>query len=278
MGINLESVLLLHELAKKGLLAKGRVLELGLQDMFIPSEKLSKLLNTERSITSSSELFSFFGFENHLSIDGHKTANCYPLDLNYEIDSEILTKLKSELVTNFGTSEHIFNQMNVFRNIHNFCTKEGVMIHAVPILGNAQHGYFNYQPRMFFEMAAANNYGILAMYLAPNYWPTLIPYSRQNLYKNRFKDVMLLVAFKKTNDEPFAIPFDGLFGNEAKVYGYSTESTFGSDLSNQFESFLVSGSWSNLNSTRFEVFSKRTKSVLTRFGIRTRFRRLFQKS
>ena len=277
MGINLESVQLLHELAKKGLIKKGRVLELGLQDMFIPREKISKLLNTERSITSPSELFSFLGFKDHLSIDGYKTPNCYPLDLNHEIDSQILTELKSELVTNFGTSEHIFNQLSVFRNIHDLCAKEGVMIHAVPILGNVQHGYFNYQPRMFFEMAAANKYEILAMYLAPDYWPNLIPYSRQNLYKNRFKDVMLLVAFKKNSDEPFAIPFDGLFGNEARVYGYSTESTFGSGFSDQFESFLVSGSWSNLNSTHFEVFSKRAKSILTRFGIRTRLRRLFQK-
>jgi hypothetical protein len=277
MGINLESVQLLQELAKNGLLAKGRVLELGLQDMFIPREKISKLLNTEESVTCPSELFNYFGYEDHRSIDGHKAPKCYPLDLNHKIDSKMLVELKSELVTNFGTSEHIFNQMSVFSNIHDFCAKDGVMLHAVPILGNVQHGYFNYQPRMFFEMAIANRYEILATYLASDYWPSLIPYSRQNLYKNRFRDVMLLIAFKKVNDESFKVPFDGLFGSEAEVYGYSTETGHSSDLSDQFKSFLVSGNWRNLNSTRFEVFAKRAKSNLKRFGIRTRLRKLFQK-
>lgn len=277
MGINLESVKLLDELAKRGLLIKGRVLELGRQDMLIPEEKIQTYLNTELSITSPSDLFNFLGYKQHLSIDGHQEPFCYPLDLNHEIDSEIIAELKSELVTNFGTSEHVFNQMNVFRSIHEFCVKEGVMIHVVPILGNVQHGYFNYQPRMFFDLAIANNYEVLSTYLASDYWPNLIPYSRKNLYKNRFRDAMFLVAFRKVADEPFKIPFDGLFENEAKVFGYSTEDTHGSDFSKQFESFLVSGNWSNLNNTRFEVFRKRAISLITRFGIRTRLRKLFNK-
>jgi hypothetical protein len=168
--------------------------------------------------------------------------------------------------------------MNVFRNIHEFCLEQGAMIHAVPIMGNVQHGYFNYQPRMFFELASANNYEILAMYLAPDYKPILIPYSRENLYKNRFKDLMLLVAFRKVNSEPFKIPFDGLFGSEAKVYGYSTNFSFDPSLSKQFESFLVSGSWNNLNSTQFEVLQKRLIGRITRLGIRTRIRRFINKS
>ena len=70
MGINLEHVELLSELAREGKLRGGKVLELGLQDMLIPNEKLSKALKTELSILEPSDLYSFFGFKNHKSIDG----------------------------------------------------------------------------------------------------------------------------------------------------------------------------------------------------------------
>jgi hypothetical protein len=278
MGINLEHVELLSELAREGKLRGGKVLELGLQDMFIPNEKLSKVLNTELSILKPSDLFSFFGYEDHKSIDGQtKNPTCYPLDLNNIVDSKVVAELKSDLVTNFGTSEHVFNQMNVFRNIHEFCAKDGVMIHCVTTLGNVQHGYFNYQPRMFYELALANNYEILAMYITSDYRPILIPYSQRNLYKNRFKDVLFLVVFRKASDASFVVPFDGMFGNQARVFGYSEGTSHTEDFSKQFESFLVSGDWINLNNSRQEVFLKRTKSQLSRFGVRTRFKEFFNR-
>src|SRR5256885_7367791 len=37
-----------------------------------------------------------------------------------------------DFVTNHGTSEHVLNQYNCFKVMHDFCRAGGLMIHAVP--------------------------------------------------------------------------------------------------------------------------------------------------
>jgi len=272
MGINLEAVELLLELESKKFLKKGKCLELGRQDMFIPPSKLKILLATDKSVSTPFELYKHLGFESHSSIDGFEAENRHVIDLNKEISIQELLEHRAELVTNFGTTEHVFNQHSVFNNIHNLCSVGGVMVHSVPIAGNIQHGYYNYQPRMFQEMALINEYEILSFYIAADYWPTLIPYSKENLFRNRFRDLMLLVAFRKNTESPFESPFDGFFKEQAETYGYQAAASDSSTFSEQFDSFLVSGNWQNLNRTRLEVFMLRLNSKLKFFGFRTRFR------
>lgn len=277
MGINLEAVEFLLELDRKNLLKKGKCLELGRQDMFIPPSKLKILLDSEKTISSASELYKHLGFESHSSIDGFEAENCHVIDLNKDISIKEELELKADLVTNFGTTEHIFNQYSAFKNIHNLCSVGGVIVHSVPIAGNVQHGYYNYQPRMFQEMALINEYEILSLYIAADYWPALIPYSKENLFKNRYKDLMLLVAFRKNTESPFQLPFDGFFKEQAQTYGYQAATLENSTFSGQFDSFLISGNWQNLNRTRLEVFMLRLNQKLKFFGFRTRFRNLYKK-
>lgn len=66
-----------------------------------------------------------------------------------------------DLVLNFGTTEHVLNQTNSFRVIHDASCAGGVIWHQVPAAGYLNHGYFTYTGRFFFELAAANNYDIV---------------------------------------------------------------------------------------------------------------------
>jgi len=66
-----------------------------------------------------------------------------------------------DLILNFGTTEHIFNQYNAFKLIHDSCAPGGIMWHDVPMSGYFDHGYFNYQPMFFRNLAAANGYEII---------------------------------------------------------------------------------------------------------------------
>jgi hypothetical protein len=66
-----------------------------------------------------------------------------------------------DLVMNCGTTEHVLNQLNAFRLIHDACKVGGVMYHGVPMAGDYNHGFINYHPRFFRDLASANYYEVL---------------------------------------------------------------------------------------------------------------------
>ncbi len=63
-----------------------------------------------------------------------------------------------DLVVNFGTTEHLMNQFNAFKVIHEACRPGGYMFHQLPSTGYINHGYFCYNALMFKELAEANGY------------------------------------------------------------------------------------------------------------------------
>jgi hypothetical protein len=70
------------------------------------------------------------------------------------------------LVLNFGTTEHILNQMNCFRAIHEATEVGGIMVHQLPAQGHVDHGYFGYTGRFFFDLAGYNAYHVLDAWLS----------------------------------------------------------------------------------------------------------------
>jgi hypothetical protein len=70
-----------------------------------------------------------------------------------------------DCVFNFGTTEHVFNQYNAFKVIHDATRVGGIMFHQVPCVGYINHGYWIYSPRTFLELAAANDYDVEAFWI-----------------------------------------------------------------------------------------------------------------
>jgi SAM-dependent methyltransferase len=68
-----------------------------------------------------------------------------------------------DLITNGGTTEHIANQDNTFRVIHDLCRPGGLMIHEVPCQGMMTHGLINYTPKFFGALARENGYEIVRL-------------------------------------------------------------------------------------------------------------------
>lgn len=66
-----------------------------------------------------------------------------------------------DLVINFGTTEHILNQMNSFRAIHEAAAAGGHIYHQLPAVGFVDHGYYCYTGRFFFDLAGYNGYDIV---------------------------------------------------------------------------------------------------------------------
>jgi hypothetical protein len=83
-----------------------------------------------------------------------------------------------DTVINYGTSEHIINQMNVFATMHAATKAGGYMMHSVPGTGFLNHGYFIYTGRFFFDLAGHNQYEVVDM------WYDYPPNSAENLYES----------------------------------------------------------------------------------------------
>jgi hypothetical protein len=146
------------------------------------------------------------------AIDLHGTDSARPWDLNtFKVSWE------NEVVINNGTAEHIFNVAQVFRTMHDACKVGGLMIHDAPFTGWVDHGFYCLQPTLFYDLARVNNYELLSVWVcnvaAKSHW---IIECREGVHELAKAGTlpdngMLLVAFRKTVDSPFAIPMQGVY-------------------------------------------------------------------
>jgi len=83
-------------------------------------------------------------------------SDCVPLNLKGHFD----------LVTNVGTTEHVFNQANCFAVMHDLTSVGGIMAHSVPFAGYENHGLFKYTMKFFTRIAKANDYECLDAWIS----------------------------------------------------------------------------------------------------------------
>jgi hypothetical protein len=96
------------------------------------------------------------------AIDFYGTGPALKLDLNDPIDLQ----RQFDVVMNLGTLEHVFNVAQAFKTIHNHTLPGGFMIHGLPFSGWIDHGFYSYNPTFYWDLASANDYGVLAMLYA----------------------------------------------------------------------------------------------------------------
>jgi hypothetical protein len=107
------------------------------------------------------QFWSWLGLH-YAAIDIDGSPGSIPLDLNYD-DVPSNFKGKYEVVTNYGTTEHVANQLNAFKVIHDLTKPGGIMIHSVPAQGMFNHGLVNYNPKFFWMLSRSNGYKWLHM-------------------------------------------------------------------------------------------------------------------
>src|SRR5215470_14958750 len=136
------------------------------------------------------------------------------MDLNFD-EVPAAQKGKYGLVTNHGTSEHIMNQYNVFKAMHEFARPGGVFVHAVPFTVHLEYGFFNYQPNFFEALARYNSYETLGIWVGPDWqlasfvpWdPMLLDFLTLNAKTTH----LLVVAQRKMYDKEFCVPFQEIY-------------------------------------------------------------------
>ena len=101
----------------------------------------------------------------YLSYDVTEAPYSRVFDLNFH-DVPDEDRHTAMIVTNIGTTEHIANQLNAFRIVHDLLKIGGVAIHSVPFTGMLNHGLINYHPKFFVSLIVNNRYRLRAAQLA----------------------------------------------------------------------------------------------------------------
>src|SRR5262249_53757665 len=102
---------------------------------------------------SSRPFWLSLGFE-YIAID-LAGEDVLKLDLNHALVPPELRD-SQDIVLNAGTTEHVANQDNAFRLIHDLTKPNGIMIHDVPCQGNLTHGLVNYTLKFFWHLCREN--------------------------------------------------------------------------------------------------------------------------
>lgn len=158
------------------------------------------------------------GFKEYMSLDVNDAEFNVKCDLNEPVD---LGK-RASLVTNIGTSEHIFDQGSVFKNMHDLCKPDGIMFFHLPFTPWLNHGFFNYNPILFPALAHANKYYMMSLKIGDREGNVIdIPYHEivmergqhllEKVAKEAPKPLFVYCALRKRNDEPFKKPFQGRY-------------------------------------------------------------------
>lgn len=142
---------------------------------------------TDRGVVAK-EIYSSWGVR-HVSIDLSGEDGALKINLDKPVPRAMMKAF--DVVTNYGTIEHVNNQFQVFKNMHDMTRNMGIMIHSLPPPGNwPNHGRYYYPQEFINELAASCNYEIIKL-TVQNCFSDFRYGSDKNL---------IMVAFKKTQE------------------------------------------------------------------------------
>jgi SAM-dependent methyltransferase len=111
------------------------------------------------------DFYRALGFRDYLAIDVNTKYGSVVMDLNRDLAGELDFRQTFDLVTNLGTGEHVFDQRRVLENVHNLTAPGGVMVHVMPFVNWLNHGFYNFHPVLYTDLASANGYRIHELWL-----------------------------------------------------------------------------------------------------------------
>ena len=105
---------------------------------------------------TAQEFYWGLGAKQYVSMDinGRGTRK---VDLNFPL----LAAERFDLVTDFGTGEHIFDQGRLWRNRHELTQIGGIMALVVPTQGYRSHGFYRFNSELIDAISTANSYEVL---------------------------------------------------------------------------------------------------------------------
>lgn len=157
MGVTTQNIKLIERVLKTQTIKS--VCELGAQYDYRDE-------HIRRSGSNASFTYPYFAdyWKNHamkyicIDLNGENDA------LEWDLAEPVKTNLQFDLVTDFGTCEHISDIYQCFLNIHNLTKVGGTIIHINPKSDNwPVHGYHFFSIKYWNDFAKAADYEVLAI-------------------------------------------------------------------------------------------------------------------
>jgi hypothetical protein len=150
------------------------------------------------------------------AIDLHGSATAFRHDLN----GPVSLPERYACTINNGTAEHIFNIGQFFKTVHECTAPSGLMLHDAPFTGWVNHGFYTLQPTLYMDLAVANGYEPVAMFLMDWHAHRVEPLPDRRAILDMVKtagtqgSANLFMALRKPIEErPFVMPFQGYYAD-----------------------------------------------------------------
>lgn len=226
MGTSIDDVYFARSLAEQGLIPKDAFLiDLGAQEFnggidifklhdmmaqFLAEENFDKLsIRDFTKLRFSSQIFQLLGFK-YLALDVYESESSIVFDLNHDaVPGEL--QGAGHLVQNFGTTEHVFNQANCFKVIHDMTSPDGgIMWHNLPMSDFFYHGFFKYDIKFFDRLLIANKYELVHLRIDQAAGSMAVPdiLFEKGLPPTEAKDTGVNILLRRTSPAPFKFPLD----------------------------------------------------------------------
>jgi SAM-dependent methyltransferase len=116
--------------------------------------------------TACREYYEEAGVELYLAFDLSGRNGSFKVDLCK--DHGFMAQF--DIVTNYGTIEHVNEQYPAFKNVHDLCKEGGIMLHAFPAVGQwPGHGRYYYSLAFAYELARRAKYHVVSVVQSPCY-------------------------------------------------------------------------------------------------------------
>lgn len=169
MAYSSASIRVFANWAREGLLPRcaARIVEIGSQMIAdgTEPEAVAELVRVYRPDFSgeglqvsryANEMWKAAGLD-YVSLDITEAPDSRVFDLNLSgVPAADLAS--ADIVTNIGTTEHLINQHNAFKVIHDLTKVGGVALHQVPFAGMLNHCLVTYHPKFFYSLVVNNRY------------------------------------------------------------------------------------------------------------------------
>lgn len=157
----------------------------------------------------------FLDFNDVTAIDLNGTPAALKLDLNCPVALD----RKYDVLINGGTAEHIFNVYQFFKTCHDLTRPGGLMLHTMPFRGALEHGFYNFNPTFYWDLASANGYTVLMLVYAELKPPKLVQLTeREQVFDMERQGLLgqsanLYAVFRKSDlESEFRTPMQGIYG------------------------------------------------------------------
>lgn len=136
--------------------------------------------------TPAEAFYRSLGCAKYVAIDGNGRGTV-TADLNLPLPSDLGT---FDLVTDFGTGEHVFDQAQVWRTIHQLSKPGGYVVIDRPSQGYGEHCFYLITEGLIRDVAYANEYAV----------------QRLELVKTPRGSLVRAVLRRPAEDRPFRVP------------------------------------------------------------------------